>query len=101
MKTKLLIIALSLCLIGCREEEPKDKPTVVRKVSIGKILDMQPVITAEGNATRVIIRTERAVVMLVWEAPTVELGREAYLIDWSDGQRNFEWQGGNKAYRTH
>jgi len=97
MKNTLLLIALSLLLIGCG----KEKATIVRKISIGKILDMQPVNTAEGEVPRVIIRTERALVTLKWDAPTVVIGAEAYLTDWSDGQRNFEWDGGRDAYFTY
>jgi hypothetical protein len=90
-----IAIACLLSLTACREPATV---TVKARTSLGKIVDADVPPTSFNESMKTRIKTERAVV-IVREIVSVELGKEAWSIDWSDGDRTFEWEGSRRTYR--
>lgn len=80
-----------LFLNGC------GKPEVVRKESLGIILDMDVIPTSFNKPLMCRIKTEKAVVV-IWTIVSVPLGKEAWIIELSDGTRRLKWEGSQWSY---
>jgi len=80
-------------LIGCGKEA-----TITNKTSLGKIVDAEVVPTSFNECQKMRVKTEKAVV-IIYTLTSVDIGREAWSIEWSDGQRTLEWDGSRRAYR--
>lgn len=88
-----LPIILCLALFGCGGH-----PTITSKTPLGKIVDSEVVSTSFIHPVMLRVKTEKAVVILK-DMASVDLGKEAFSVQWSDGTRTFEWDGGNRKYR--
>jgi hypothetical protein len=95
--TNLLALAAvgCMCLFGLAA---CSKATVTSKTSLGKITDADVIPTSFNESMKTRIKTEKAVV-IVRGIVSVELGKEAWSIEWSNGRRTIEWEGSRYAYR--
>lgn len=74
------------------------KPTVEGRESLGEIVDAEVVPTSFNESPKMRIKTTRAVVV-IYTIASVDLGREAWSVRYSDGTRWVEWEGSQYAYR--
>lgn len=84
-----------MCLLGLTACQ---KATVTGKTSLGKITDADVIPTSFNESPKTRIKTEKAVV-IVFTIASVELGKEAWSVEWSDGTRTVEWEGSRYSYR--
>jgi hypothetical protein len=79
--------------MGCSNKPP----TVISNTSLGQILSADAVYSPYGERVSLCVKTEIAVVVIN-SATRVDLGKEAFSIQWSDGHRSFEWEGSKFGY---
>jgi len=88
---KIIATLTVITLIGC------GKATVTNRVALGKIVDAQVVPTSFNERQKMLIKTEKAVI-IIYTLTTIDLGREAWSVDWSNGKRTFTWDGARYTY---
>lgn len=96
-KLKLVLLAIVmvgsvvLSLNGCV------KPEIVCEESLGVILDMNVIPTSFNQAIKTSIKTEKAVVVILGIV-SVPLGKEAWIVEFSDDMRRIRWEGSQRSY---
>ena len=93
---KLLIFCVVLLCCGCIHPQPK--PTIVSVESWGKVLDAETTSPAFGASAKTIVKCERGVFALR-RSYSIPLGKEACLVQMSDGNYWMELEG--SMYRTN
>ena len=99
MKNKFILVLYGVAIVcsvlfsltGCK------KPIVISKTSLGIIVDANVISTSFNESQKTCIKTEKAVI-IVREIVSVDIGKEAWSIEWSNGRRTFEWEGARYTY---
>ena len=96
MKTLVILCILSLLAVSCSLNEN----TEWAWERVGKIVDVSVVPTSFNESFKMIIKTEKLVVVICGH-PSVEIGAEAYILTAPGKQKRFNWDDHDRWYRVH